>query len=194
MVCCGLGPAGTDPCSMNRSTLHANTLGSGSTKPGSIGFNDGMVPSSEPGFLTLPCPWSPWHFWQLSTNILAPATGSPTSFSAAPGPPGLDGRGISTASCVPSGVAAAALAGTGVAVPATDAHGFSSAAAVPAAVAAVVLCKAGFASVGVDCVVMLAANSTSRIVPTPNKMVFRLIIWSSYNRKSQVASRHLFTL
>src|SRR5579859_41714 len=101
---------------------------------------------------------------------------------------------MDTAACVPSGVAADELAGTGVAVPATEAHGFSSAAAVPAGVAAVVLCKAAFASVGLDCAVMLAATSTSRIVPIPNKMVFRLIIWSSYNRKSQVASRRSFTV
>src|SRR5512142_2862887 len=78
-----------------------------------MGLRGGTVPSSEPGFATPPLPSSAWHFTQLASNTALPAVASPCKSTAGPGPPGLDGRAISS---VGDGTAVSVAVGAGVSV------------------------------------------------------------------------------
>src|SRR5512147_1864335 len=97
MLRVGLSPSGVEPCSRNRSTLVVKVLASELFKPGSIGFNGGTSPSSEPGLATPPLPSGPWQVTQLAVNTSAPLVTSPVMLTASPGPPPLDGLAASPA-------------------------------------------------------------------------------------------------
>ena len=89
----GPGPAGVEPCWMNRSRFVTKVIWSELLSAGLIGLSAGHDPAAEPGFGMPPFPSVLWHVTQFAANICAPEFGSPVKLTAAPGPPGLDGRG-----------------------------------------------------------------------------------------------------